>query len=302
MYIHIFTVCTFYLVFYCSFLMQYKLHKATMITYPRRSSLAAAQASLLDLLLKVSAEGFQNDSYLDSMGAGLEMDSIGCWDSCSKRLLNHCKPKNIYIYIYINVEQLDPDERWWEVHLIFPEFPLSPCVLANVSPRPAVERSRRSVARPHSVWPGSWGTRCCPPASRPEHNIAHRSDQAVDEPRLKIWWFHVIPTLSKCQFLTGQGGADVLSHLGDGKNWKWTMIEIFTKGKNCQAKFFPRRVKKNALSYHIWYLLYGTSRRMTRGKHGSWRQAATLFSKSSNLGIRTKQQTTIKYHQPSSIF
>ena len=55
-------------------------------TEPAPASLAAAQASLLDLLFKVPAEGIQNDSYLDHVLHGPKtngvdiQDSLGCWD------------------------------------------------------------------------------------------------------------------------------------------------------------------------------------------------------------------------------
>ena len=79
------------------------------------ASLAAAQASLLDLLFKVPAEGLQNDSYLDHVLHGPKttgvdiQDSLGCWDPefeffrhtslifFSKRSFNHRKARNNWI-------------------------------------------------------------------------------------------------------------------------------------------------------------------------------------------------------------
>ena len=84
-------------------------------TEPAPASLAAAQASLLDLLFKVPAEGLQNDSYLDHVLHGPKttgvdiQDSLGCWDPeleffrhtslifFSQRSFNHRKPRNNWI-------------------------------------------------------------------------------------------------------------------------------------------------------------------------------------------------------------
>ena len=85
----------------------------------RTSTITAAQASLLDLLFKVPAEGLQNDSNLDHVGIILDV-GIQNWHSSHKShvLLNTLIPPPQ------TQQGFDPNESKWEVHVIFSQAPL----------------------------------------------------------------------------------------------------------------------------------------------------------------------------------
>lgn len=106
-------------------------------TEPAPASLAAAQASLLDLLFKVPAEGLQNDSYLDHVLHGPKTKGVDMrghpgfpWMLGSRIGILSSHKSHFLFKMLIqppqSQEQLDPDER--SMSFFRRQTPLSPSV------------------------------------------------------------------------------------------------------------------------------------------------------------------------------